>query len=77
VSGLIGYDDLRVDTVRQVAKLMAAAAITSPSPEGQLILADKHLFIETVISDHTAPCVGWRRGCARLRQGAPGRHLVR
>jgi hypothetical protein len=34
VSGPIGYDDLRADTVRQVAKLMAAAAITAPESGG-------------------------------------------
>src|SRR5262245_47363105 len=45
------YDSLRADTVRQVAKLMAAAAITAPKSGGQLFLAGKHLFIETVIVD--------------------------
>lgn len=43
------YEDLRADTVRQVAKLMAAAAITAPKSGGQLFLAGKHNFIETVI----------------------------
>src|SRR5262245_8126956 len=51
MSGPIGYDDLRVDTVRQVAMLMAAAAITAPKSGGQLFLAGKHNFIETVIID--------------------------
>ena len=37
--------------VRQVATLMAAAAITAPKSGGQLFLAGKHLFIETVIVD--------------------------
>jgi uncharacterized ferredoxin-like protein len=45
------YDSLRADTVRQVAKLMAAAAITAPKSGGQLFLAGRHLFIETVIVD--------------------------
>lgn len=45
----IGYDDLRVDAVRQVAKLMAAAAITAPKSGGQLFLAGKQNFMETVI----------------------------
>ena len=45
----LDYDSLRADTVRQVAKLMAAAAITAPKSGGQLLLAGKHLFIETVI----------------------------
>ncbi len=49
--GNLGYDDLRVDTVRQVAKLMAAAAITAPKSGGQLFLAGKHNFMETVIVD--------------------------
>lgn len=47
----IGYDDLRADTVRQVAKLMAGAAITAPKSGGQLFLAGKHNFMETVIVD--------------------------
>jgi uncharacterized ferredoxin-like protein len=51
VSGPIGYDDLRTDTVIQVAKLMAAAAITAPKSGGQLFLAGKHNFMETVIVD--------------------------
>jgi len=44
VSGPIGYDDLRRDTVLQVAKLLAAAAITAPKSGGQLFLAGKHNF---------------------------------
>src|SRR3989440_12461796 len=47
----LDYDSLRADTVRQVAKLMAAAAITAPKSGGQLFLQGKHLFIETVIVD--------------------------
>jgi hypothetical protein len=35
MTGTIGYDDLRADTIRQVAKLMAAAAITAPKSGGQ------------------------------------------
>jgi hypothetical protein len=31
VSDHLGYDDLRADTVRQVAKLIAAAAVTVPT----------------------------------------------
>ena len=31
----LDYDNLRADTVRQVAKLMAAAAITAPKSSGQ------------------------------------------
>jgi uncharacterized ferredoxin-like protein len=51
VSGRLDYESLRGDTVRQVAKLMAAAAITAPKSGGQLFLAGKHLFVETVIVD--------------------------
>jgi uncharacterized ferredoxin-like protein len=50
----IGYDDLRADTVRQVAKLMAAAAITAPKSGGQLLAQGKPLFLETVIIDDRA-----------------------
>src|SRR5829696_3927359 len=45
----IDYDTLRVETVVQVAKLMAGAAITAPKSGGQLFLAGKPNFIETVI----------------------------
>jgi uncharacterized ferredoxin-like protein len=48
------YEDLRADAVRQVAKLMAAAAITAPKSGGQLLLAGKHNFIETVIVEDLA-----------------------
>ncbi len=34
MSGTIGYDELRAATVRQVAQLMAAAAITAPNQAG-------------------------------------------
>jgi uncharacterized ferredoxin-like protein len=47
----LDYDTVRADTVRQVAKLMAAAAITAPKSGGQLFLQGKPLFIETVIVD--------------------------
>src|SRR5256714_13396841 len=51
MSDHLSYDDLRADTVRQVAKLMAAAAVTAPKSGGQLFLQGKHLFVETVIVD--------------------------
>ena len=54
MSGTIGYDELRADTVRQVAKLMAAAAITAPKSGGQLFLAGKPGFMETVVADDPA-----------------------
>lgn len=68
MTGPIGSDDLRRDTVIQVAKLMAAAAITAPKSGGQPFLAGKHNFVETVIIDdgdtrHT------RRMDASTRQG--------
>src|SRR6058998_697808 len=47
----IDYESLRADTVVQVAKLMAAAAITAPKSGGQLFLAGKANFMETVIVD--------------------------
>src|SRR5438132_2220361 len=47
----IDHESLRAETVQQVAKLMAAAAITAPKSGGQLFLAGGHLFIETVIVD--------------------------
>jgi hypothetical protein len=51
MTGPTGYDDLRAATVRQVAQLMAAAAITAPRSGGQLFLAGKPNFMETVITD--------------------------
>lgn len=51
VSEHLRYEDLRADTVRQVAKSMAAAAITAPKSGGQLFLPGKPTFMETVIVD--------------------------
>jgi len=45
----LGYEELRAETVLQAAKLMAAAAITAPKSGGQLFLAGKPVFMETVI----------------------------
>src|SRR5215212_3728475 len=45
----LGVEDLRTETVRQVAKLMAAAAVTAPKSGGQLFLAGKPGFMETVV----------------------------
>jgi uncharacterized ferredoxin-like protein len=53
MTGTLGYDDIRAGTVRQVAQLMAAAAITAPKSGGQLFLAGKPGFMETVIADDT------------------------
>jgi len=71
MNGSIGYDDLRKDTVLQVAKLMAASAITAPKSGGQLFLAGKHLFIETVIvSDHAmlTQLADWMRARGKERR---------
>jgi len=55
MSGTIGYEELRAAaTVRQVAQLMAAAAITAPKSGGQLFLAGKPNFMEAVIADDPA-----------------------
>ena len=69
----LDYDSLRADTVRQVAKLMAAAAITAPKSGGQLLLAGKHLFIETVIVDDRETLSGlaaWMRARGKERREA-------
>jgi uncharacterized ferredoxin-like protein len=49
LSGPLDFDALRQDTVLQVSQLMAAAAITAPKSGGQLFLAGKPNFIETVV----------------------------
>ena len=67
----LGYDDLRADTVRHVAKLMAAAAITAPKSGGQLFLAGKHTFMETVIVDDRATLTelaAWMRARGKERR---------
>ena len=69
----LGYDDLRADTVRQVAKLMAAAAITAPKSGGQLFLAGKHNFMETVIvedADTRHELAEWMRARGKERREA-------
>ena len=69
----LDYDTLRADTVRQVAKLMAAAAITAPKSGGQLFLQGKPLFIETVIvDDHDTlqQLAGWLRARGKERREA-------
>jgi len=67
----LDYDAIRADTVRQVAKLMAAAAITAPKSGGQLFLQGKHLFIETVIVDDAETLLqlaGWLRARGKERR---------
>jgi uncharacterized ferredoxin-like protein len=73
MTGPIGYDDLRVDTVVQVAKLMAASAITAPKSGGQLFLAGKHNFMETVIvepADTRRQLAEWMRARGKERREA-------
>jgi uncharacterized ferredoxin-like protein len=67
------YESLRAETVQQVAKLMAASAITAPKSGGQLFLAGKHLFIETVIVDDRATLARlaeWMRARGKERREA-------
>ncbi len=67
----IGYEDLRAGTVRQVAQLMAAAAITAPKSGGQLFLAGKPNFMETVIADDAATrreLAAWMRARGKERR---------
>lgn len=67
------YDDIRQDTVRQVAKLMAAAAITAPKSGGQLFTRGAPLFIETVIVDDKETLkqlADWIRARGKDRQEA-------
>jgi uncharacterized ferredoxin-like protein len=59
--------------VRQVATLMAAAAITAPKSGGQLFLAGKPAFLETVIIDDPgtrAELAGWLRARGKERREA-------
>jgi len=71
MSGPIGYEDLRAGTVRQVTQLMAAAAITAPKSGGQLFLAGKPNFMETVIADDPATrrqLAAWMRARGKERR---------
>jgi uncharacterized ferredoxin-like protein len=65
-------DDIS-DVAVQVGKLMAAAAITAPKSGGQLFLAGKHNFIETVIVDDTETrhaLAEWMRARGKERREA-------
>src|SRR5262249_28364189 len=67
----LDYDAIRTDTVRQIAKLMAGAAITAPKSGGQLFLAGKHNFMETVIVDDPtarAELATWMRARGKERR---------
>jgi uncharacterized ferredoxin-like protein len=69
----LDYDAIRADTVRQVAKLMAASAITAPKSGGQLFLQGKHLFIETIVvddADTLHQLAAWLRARGKERREA-------
>jgi uncharacterized ferredoxin-like protein len=71
MSGTIGYEELRAATVRQVAQLMSAAAITAPKSGGQLFLTGKPNFMETVITDDVAArrqLAAWMRARGKERR---------
>src|SRR5262245_59427878 len=71
MTGNLGYDDIRAATVRQVAQLMAASAITAPKSGGQLFLAGKANFMETVtIDDRATPrqLAAWMRARGKERR---------
>lgn len=65
------YEDIRRDAVRQVAKLMAASAVTAPKSGGQLFLRGSPLFIETVLVDDQETLrrlSAWMRARGKERQ---------
>lgn len=69
----LNYEDIRHETVLQVAKLMAASAITAPKSGGQLFLRGAHLFIETVTVDDKetlGSLATWMRGRGKERREA-------
>jgi len=68
-----GFDDMRTETLRHVAGLCAAAAITAPKSGGQLFLRGAAPFIETVwLEDRArqAELAGWMRARGRERREA-------
>lgn len=75
MSGTLGHDDIRAATVRQVAQLMAAAAITAPKSGGQLFLAGSRISWRpsSPMTPHPRRPAGLGAG---PRQGAPGADLV-
>ncbi|MBI2080505.1 MAG: hypothetical protein HYT86_02090 [candidate division NC10 bacterium] len=67
----ITYDDLRVETVLQAAKIMASSAITARKSGGQLFLRGSPLFMETVIVHDGATrkrLAAWMRTRGRERK---------
>jgi uncharacterized ferredoxin-like protein len=70
---MIDQQSIGAAAVRQVATLMAAAAITAPKSGGQLFLAGKPPFLETVLIDDPAvraELAGWLRARGRERREA-------
>lgn len=66
-------DGVAISAARQVATLMAAAAITAPKSGGQLFLAGKPAFLETVIIDDPhirAELASWLRARGKERREA-------
>jgi uncharacterized ferredoxin-like protein len=66
-------DGLRTEAVRQVATLMAAAAITAPKSGGQAFLAGKPGILETVVVEDSAArseLATWMRARGRERREA-------
>jgi len=47
----VGYEEIRAETVRQAARIMAGSAMTAPKSGGQLFLKGSPVFLETVILD--------------------------
>ncbi len=71
--GPIRTEAIAAAAVRQVATLMAAAAITAPKSGGQLFLAGKPAFLETVIIDDPdarAELAQWLRARGKERREA-------
>jgi hypothetical protein len=67
----LDQEAIAVAAVRQVATLMAAAAITAPKSGGQLFLAGKPAFLETMIIDDPttrAELAGWLRARGKERR---------
>jgi uncharacterized ferredoxin-like protein len=69
----LDQDAIATEAVRQVATLMAAAAITAPKSGGQLFLAGKPNPLQTVIvtdSDTRRELAGWLRARGKERREA-------
>jgi len=73
MTGPVDADSLRKEAVRQVATLMAAAAITAPKSGGQAFLAGKPGILETVVIEDPATrgeLAAWIRARGRERREA-------